>query len=160
MHAGETLLRERVHVRGLLHKLAETCRSLDTLLVFSCPMKGDLQILTWEYCQNQSMARFALRTLQDYQCLVLETLEKKQTLFVWTADLIGTVQSPENGGSPEPAKSGTEPSPGTPGERPQPSHQTSTTLQECRTGSQEHLEASEPATVSQQNRSSQPESGD
>jgi len=135
-------------------------RSLDTLLVFSCPMKGDLQILTWEYCQNQSMARFALSTLQNYQCLVLETLEKKQTLFVWTADLIGMAQTPENVESPEHAKSGTEPSPGTPGERPQASRQTCTTSPEGHTGSQEHPEAGPPATVSQQNRSSHLESDD
>ena len=64
-------------------------RSLDTLLVFSCPMKGDLQILTWEYCQNQSMARFAMNSLKDFQCLVLETLEKRQCLYLWRADLIG-----------------------------------------------------------------------
>ena len=48
-------------------------RSLDVLMVFSCPMKGDMQILTWEYCQNQQMARFALSSLKEYQCLVLET---------------------------------------------------------------------------------------
>ena len=52
-------------------------------------MKGDMQILTWEYCQNQQMARFAMNSLQEYQCLVLETLEKKQSLFVWRADVIG-----------------------------------------------------------------------
>ena len=64
-------------------------RSLDTLLVFSCPMKGDSQILSWEYCQNQTTARFALNNLKEYQCLVLETLEKRQSLFLWRADLIG-----------------------------------------------------------------------
>ena len=57
-------------------------RSLDTLLVFSCPMKGDMQVLTYEYCQNHGMARFAMNALQDYECLVLETLEKKQSMFV------------------------------------------------------------------------------
>jgi len=39
-------------------------RSLDTLLVFSCPMKGDMQVLTYEYCQNHGMARFAMNSLQ------------------------------------------------------------------------------------------------
>ena len=76
-------------------------RSLDTLLVFSCPMKGDMQILTWEYCQNQSMARFAMNSLKDYQCLVLETLEKRQSLFVWRADLLGVASNTENGSSQE-----------------------------------------------------------
>lgn len=65
-------------------------RSLDTLLVFSCPMKGDMQCLTYEYCQNHAMARFAMNSLQDYQCLVLETLEKKQSLFIWKANVVGT----------------------------------------------------------------------
>ena len=101
-------------------------RSLDTLLVFSCPMKGDMQILTWEYCQNQQMARFAMNSLKEYQCLVLETLEKKQSLFVWRADLIGVgePEKPASESSPEPEKSGTEPSPETGAGRPQASHQT------------------------------------
>ena len=64
-------------------------RSLDTLLVFSCPMKGDMQCLTYEYCQNHAMARFAMNSLQDYECLVLETLEKKQSLFIWKANVVG-----------------------------------------------------------------------
>ena len=101
-------------------------RSLDTLLVFSCPMKGDMQILTWEYCQNQQMARFAMNSLKEYQCLVLETLEKKQSLFVWRADLIGVgePESPASESSPEPEKSGIESSPETAAERPPKDHQT------------------------------------
>ena len=111
-------------------------RSLDTLLVFSCPMKGDMQILTWEYCQNQQMARFAMNSLKEYQCLVLETLEKKQSLFVWRADVIGVEcaeDSPED--SPEetettalsdPAESQTAPSPATGAEHPEASHRTCT----------------------------------
>ena len=63
-------------------------RSLDTLLVFSCPMKGDEQVLTWEYCHNASMARMALNNLKEFECLVLETLQKKQSLFSWRADLL------------------------------------------------------------------------
>ena len=101
-------------------------RSLDTLLVFSCPMKGDMQILTWEYCQNQQMARFAMNSLKEYQCLVLETLEKKQSLFVWRADLIGV--EPEllaNESSPVSEKSESEPSPETAEVHPPGSHQTS-----------------------------------
>jgi hypothetical protein len=101
-------------------------RSLDTLLVFSCPMKGDMQILTWEYCQNQQMARFAMSSLKEYQCLVLETLEKRQSLFVWRADLIGV--EPEllaNESSPVSEKSESEPSPETAEVHPLGSHQTS-----------------------------------
>ena len=99
-------------------------RSLDTLLVFSCPMKGDMQILTWEYCQNQQMARFAMNSLKDYQCLVLETLEKKQSLFVWTADLIGLDPEPANESLPERGKSETESSPEIDAEHPPDPRQT------------------------------------
>jgi hypothetical protein len=60
-------------------------RSLDAVLVFSLPMKGDLKILTWEYTSNTRVAEFALRRLEEHQCLVLETLTRKQTLTVWRA---------------------------------------------------------------------------
>ena len=62
-------------------------RSLDVLLCFSCPMSGDLQVLTYEYARQSKMARWALKNLEEHQCLVLETLEKKQRLFIWKADL-------------------------------------------------------------------------
>ena len=117
-------------------------RSLDTLLVFSCPMKGDMQILTWEYCQNQQMARFAMNSLKEYQCLVLETLEKKQSLFVWRADLIGMEpESPASESLPEPAKSETSPSPETSAEHPQDDRQT------CTTSTLGDTESPEPRTV-------------
>ena len=61
-------------------------RSLDCLLLFSCPMSGDLKVLTWEYARRSEMARFALDNLQRYECLVLETLERKQELFNWRAN--------------------------------------------------------------------------
>ena len=63
-------------------------RSLDCLLVFSLPMQSDMKVLTWEYTQKARMARFALSHLDDYECLVLETLQKKQKLFVWKADFV------------------------------------------------------------------------
>ena len=63
-------------------------RSLDCLLVFSLPMQSDMQVLTWEYTQKARMARFALSHLEDYECLVLETLQKKQKLYVWKADFV------------------------------------------------------------------------
>ena len=66
-------------------------RSLDALLVFSCPMNGDMQILTWEFTHRVKMARFALSNLKQHQCLVLETLEKNQTLYVWRARLLELV---------------------------------------------------------------------
>ena len=66
-------------------------RSLDVLLVYSCPMQGDLKVLTWEFASHTSMAEHALRNLEDHTALVLETLEKQQQLFLWKADLL-TVQ--------------------------------------------------------------------
>jgi len=100
-------------------------RSLDTLLVFSCPMKGDSQILSWEYCQNQTTARFALNNLKDYQCLVLETLEKRQSLFLWRADLIGLEadKTPQTKPQPDPSESETLSEPAIREVRPPPSHQ-------------------------------------
>jgi hypothetical protein len=75
-------------------------RSLDALLVFSCPMTGDMQILTWEFSRRASMARFALDSLEEHQCLVLETLQKQQRLFTWRAELL-TVASLQPGSEPE-----------------------------------------------------------
>ena len=66
-------------------------RSLDVLLVFSLPMQGDLKLLLWEYASQNSMAEHALKNMDDHCCLVLETLERKQTLWMWKADLL-TVQ--------------------------------------------------------------------
>ena len=63
-------------------------RSLDCLLVFSLPMQSDMKVLTWEYTQQAKMARFALSHLEDFECLVLETLQKRQKLFVWKAEYV------------------------------------------------------------------------
>ena len=96
-------------------------RSLDTLLVFSCPMKGDMQILTYEYCQNHMMARFAMNALKDYECLVLETLEKKQSMFIWKAQLLGR-GGDQNTELSSPSESETTDVVETPQERPQQDH--------------------------------------
>ena len=75
--------------------LPKQCRrSLDCLLIYSLPMQGDLKVLTWEFATHNSMAEHALRNLEDHCCLVLETLERKQQLFLWKADLL-TVQEIE-----------------------------------------------------------------
>ncbi len=67
-------------------------RSLDLLLVFSVPMRGDLQVLTYEFTQGSSrVARHVLANLQEHECLVLETLTRRQQLFVWKADLMELV---------------------------------------------------------------------
>ena len=73
-------------------------RSLDVVMVFSLPMKGDLKVLTWEYTSNTRVAEFALRRLKDHQCLVLETLTKKQKLALWKA-VIFTPQDVRRSGS-------------------------------------------------------------
>jgi hypothetical protein len=87
-------------------------RSLDAVLVFSLPMTGDLKVLTWEYTTNAQIAGFALKRLQDHECLVLETLTKSQTLALWKAKLFSPDQV-RTLGSLELVKSGTRPSPGT-----------------------------------------------
>ena len=84
-------------------------RSLDCLLVYSLPMTGDLQILTWEFTQRAQMARWALGNLEEHQCLVLETLQRRQALFVWRASLGASEcsasdepETPEAPSEPEP----------------------------------------------------------
>lgn len=67
-------------------------RSLDVVIVFSLPMKGDLKVLTWEYTTNTRVAEFALRRLEDHQCLVLETLTKNQKLTLWRAKEFSATQ--------------------------------------------------------------------
>jgi len=60
-------------------------RSLDFLMVFTCPMQGDRKILTWEYASNNQTANFVLNNLKKNQCCVFETSRKRQKLFVWHA---------------------------------------------------------------------------
>jgi hypothetical protein len=80
-------------------------RSLDALLVFSCPMTGDMQILTWEFSRRASMARYALESLEEHQCLVLETLQPgAQRLFSWRADHI-TLESLLSDAAPDQTES-------------------------------------------------------
>ena len=84
-----------------------TRRSLDVLLVFSLPMQSDMKVLTWEYTQKARMAQFALSRLDDYECLVLETLQKRQKLFVWKADYVSLSELRKTPKSPEsPARAG------------------------------------------------------
>ena len=84
-------------------------RSLDVLLVYSVPMRGDMQILTYEYCQGRcNVARCCLQSLQDHECLVLETLQKKQQLFMWKADLLELTEDNQMLASQAPAESKTE----------------------------------------------------
>ena len=71
-----------------------TRRSLDFLLIYSLPMAGDMQILSYEFCQRSGMARFALKHLGEHECLVLETLQRQQKLFKWRSE---EVQLSEDG---------------------------------------------------------------
>ena len=63
-------------------------RSLDFLLCYSCPMQGDMKILSWEYANNSSSAGFALNGLEEHQCVVFETSRKRQKLFNWRAQML------------------------------------------------------------------------
>jgi len=62
-------------------------RSLDACMVFSCPMASDIKLLTSEYANNAPMAQFMMGQLEDHQCLVLETVTRRQRLFVWRAEM-------------------------------------------------------------------------
>ena len=102
-------------------------RSLDVLCVFSCPMHGDMKILTWEFAQQTKMAEFALSNLEEHTCLVLETLQKRQKLFVWKSALLTLEQATEKSersASPGPEILKTQPSCETPEERRKTAHQT------------------------------------
>ena len=63
-------------------------RSFDFLLCYSCPMQGDMKILSWEYANNSSSAGFALNGLEENQCVVFETSRKRQKLYNWRAQLL------------------------------------------------------------------------
>ena len=84
-------------------------RSLDFLLVFSCPMQGDRKVLCWEYAQNNQTANWVLNNLEENQCLVFETSRKVQRLFVWKSQLLLPADFRTGGRSSLPvlAKSGT-----------------------------------------------------
>ena len=70
-------------------------RSLDVLLVYSLPMQGDMKVMTWEFAHKNSMAEHVLRNLGDHEALVLETLQRRQQLFIWKADVL-TVENDQN----------------------------------------------------------------
>ena len=105
-------------------------RSLDVLLVYSCPMQGDRKVLTWEFCSQNRMAEYVLKNLQDYQCLVMETLSKQQQLFVWRAEVIGSGQKTARRA---PAESRTQASPEKHEERSEAVHQTGSASGQGRT---------------------------
>ena len=90
--------------------LPKRCRrSLDVLLLFSCPMSGDVQILCSEYAQKARLARFLLTQLPEWTCLVMETLTRRQALFHYRVDLGAT--TPQTTESPADAPVETEASP-------------------------------------------------
>ena len=60
-------------------------RSLDYLFVFSCPMMGDMKVLSFEYTQNMNTALFGLKNLEEHTCMVFETCKKQQKLLNWKA---------------------------------------------------------------------------
>ena len=67
-------------------------RSLDYLFVFSCPMMGDMKVLSFEYTQNMNTALFGLKNLQEHTCMVFETCKKQQQLLNWKAKYITAEQ--------------------------------------------------------------------
>ena len=110
-------------------------RSLDCLLVFSLPMSGDLQVLTWEFASKVKMARFALDNLQKHQCLVLEKFDSNQKLYVYTAPLLSLVDRDESRKTraTDPGESGRNPSTAKSSGCPEPSRQKDTFSASSRT---------------------------
>lgn len=68
--------------------LPKRCRrSLDVLFLYSCPMAGDIKTLTHEYASQASLARYCLQNLEEYTCLVMETLQRRQKLYFYRVEL-------------------------------------------------------------------------
>ena len=88
-------------------------RSLDVLLVYSLPMQGDMKVMTWEFAHKNSMAEHVLRNLGEHEALVLETLQRRQQLFIWKADVL-TVETHQNSKLSGRAQWKTRPSDGSP----------------------------------------------
>ncbi len=120
-HFGISLIMCAVSYTTLPKK---TRRSLDALIVFSLPMQGDMKLMTWEFASKNSMAEHVLRNLGDHEALVLETLQKRQQLFMWKADLLTLYN--QSASSPERGLSKTEGSSETLPERQTALHQTDT----------------------------------
>ena len=113
-------------------------RSLDVLLVYSVPMQGDRKVLTWEFSSQVKMAEYVLKNLGDYECLVMETLSKKQQLFLWKADL--STNTCRTSKQPDHASQKTEASPEKPEECQGVPRQTGTDASQDRTVSSEDFE--------------------
>ena len=90
--------------------LPKRCRrSLDCLCLFSLPMAGDAKLLCQEYASKTNMALYCLQNLEEHQCLVMETLQRKQRLYFYRVDLTGADQTE---GSQAPSESETKDAPG------------------------------------------------
>ena len=121
-------------------------RSLDFLLVFSCPMQGDRKVLCWEYAQNNQTANWVLNNLEENQCLVFETSRKVQRLFVWKSQLLLPADFQSSGGRsrlPVLSKSGTGPEPCSVSEHQWESHRRGTVSSRSSTQFLEPQEVSE-----------------
>ena len=114
-------------------------RSLDVLLVYSCPMQGDRKVLTWEFSNHTKMAEYVLKNLKEYECLVMETLSKQQQLFLWKADVIGNNQKRARS---DPSESRTPASPERSDQRSEPLNQTGNASPADRTQSSANSEPS------------------
>ena len=131
--------------------ISKRCRrSLDFLLVFSCPMQGDRKILSWEYAANQSSADFGLKNLKENQCVVFETSRKQQKLFVWKAQLLEPHEF-KRSRLPVLRKSRIEPVSDSPSEHRWASHRTGSVSSESHTECEEalgdHCEETAPTSL-------------
>ena len=118
--------------------ISKRCRrSLDALLVFSCPMTGDRKILSWEYASNNQTADFGLKNLQENECVVFETARKQQKLYVWKAELLEPHHFTQSGALPVLASLRTAPSNEKAGEHRYETHRIGTVSSESHTQSSE-----------------------
>jgi len=125
-------------------------RSLDVLMVFSCPMSGDMQILTYEFARLANTARFFLSNMEEHSCLVMETLTKNQQLFSWKANLITLESLRESEESSESSGSETGATAARSSADPAPPRQKDSSAVPDRTGDLEDgCTAAESATVEQ-----------
>ena len=113
-------------------------RSLDCLFLFSCPMSGDIDVLTKEYCSKTKMARYCLQNLPDWTSLVMETLQKRQRLYHFRAPHGGD----QNAGSSSSAQDETQASDDSPEQHQKVSHFSKTDALLNDTAAEENYESS------------------
>ena len=153
------------NVSAMMCAVSYTCiskrcrRSMDYLLVFSCPMTGDRKILGWEFSSNLRIADFGLKNLDENQCVVFETSRKQQKLWVWKAELL-TVEDFQKGNKRLPSLAGskTSPDPSSPAGRRWDDHRRRNASHEDRTSPPGSSDEGSAGSMSPRNHGNAPQS--